>query len=320
MVPAERSILKAQFAGAVAMAGALCLLAGTAFRFVPTEAFPGALARILDSLSPWFLALALLAAAMAAALGVRRTGFGLGVLAGLALGQLALQHRALSLPLAPERAADIRVLFFNALGGNAAFGDRIVSAVLATDADIVVIAEGKAIYPALARLRAHYAFVSPCAFEACELVVATRIPPKRFWRLSLNPVWDNRYAVAEMHTAGGAEFHLAASHLAKPWLVGISEAELARLTAQYDWLPGPVVALGDFNAAPWSLGMRRLLRRTGLRALRVPLPTWPARAGALGVPIDHVLVRDGARVVRVQPFGAGLNSNHRGFVADIALP
>lgn len=320
MTPGKGPILKAQLAGAAVLTAALCLLAGIVFRFVPTETFPGALARLLDSLSPWFLAFALLAAGLSAGLGARRAGFGLIALTTLAFGQLALQHRALSLPLAPGRAVDLRVLFFNAREENAAYGDRIVSAVLESGADVVVIAEGEAIHPALARLREAYAFVSPCAVETCGLVVALRVPPERFWRLDLNPVWGKRYAVAELQTASGARVHLAASHLMKPWLTGITESELGRLSAQYDWLPGPVVAVGDFNAAPWSLGMRRLLRQTGLRALRVPLPTWPARAGALGIPIDHVLVRDGVRVVRVRVFGARLNSNHRGFVAEIALP
>ncbi len=252
------------------------------------------------------------------ALGARRLGALIGLGAILCGGQIVLEHRSLSLPTVPDRAADLRVLFFNALGGNAAYGYRIVEAALQEAPDVIVFAEAAAIYPALRKLKEHYTFVSPCSLEACEMVVATRKRPERFWRLSLNLVWDNRYAVAAL--GDETPVFVAASHIAKPWLVGISEGELARLAAQYDWLPGPVVALGDFNAAPWSLPMRRLMRQSGMRMLRWPHATWPARFGRLGLPIDHVLVRDGARVVRVRPFGAGLNSNHLGLVADIALP
>lgn len=312
--------LKANIAGALTLAATASLLAGGGARFVPAATPVGALARILDSLAPWFLALALLCALLALGLGLRRLGGVLAVLSLLCAGVLIRDHLRLSLPALPDRETDLRVLFFNALGENSPHGDRIVTAILAEDPDIVVIAEAEAIYPALKRLQAAYTFVSPCSFETCSLVVATRAAPLRFWRLSLNPAWDNRYAVAEIETGPGTSVFLAASHLMKPWLVGLAEVELARLMAQYDWLPGPVIAVGDFNMAPWSLPMRKLLKHTGMRAQRIPMPTWPAAFGPLGVPIDQVLVHEGARVVRAVPFGGALNSNHRGFIADIALP
>ena len=300
--------LKANSAGALALAAAAGLAFGTLPRLIPTTTPFGAMARMLDSLAPWLLVLTLICALVTMLLGLRR------------LGLLVRDHARVSLPAVPDRPVDLRVLFFNALGENAAWGDRIVSAILEQDPDVVTIAEPEAIYPALKRLREQFDFVSPCTFETCSLLVATRRQPRRFWRLSLNPAWENRYAVAELDTASGKRFFLAASHLMKPWLVGLSEVELARLKSQYDWLPGPVIAVGDFNAAPWSQPMQDLLNRTGMRTLRIPVPTWPAAFGPLGVPIDHVLVHEGARVVNARAFGAGLNSNHRGIVADIALP
>ena len=81
-----------------------------------------------------------------------------------------------------------------------------------------------------------------------------------------------------------------------------------------------MVAVGDFNAAPWGKSVQNVLKSSGMKALRWPVPTWPAAAGSFGLPIDHVLVRGGARVVAVHPFGVALNSNHRGLMADISLP
>ncbi len=312
--------LKAYSAGALALTSAAGLAAGTLPRLIPTATPFGAMARMLDSLAPWFLVLALTGALLTMLCGLRRPGTALAVAALVCGGLLIRDHARVSLPLAPDRPAELRVLFFNALGENAAYGDRIVSAILNESPDVVAIAEPEAIYPALARLRAHFDFVSPCTFETCPLLVAARRQPLRFWRLSLNPAWENRYAVAELETGTGKGVFLAAGHLMKPWLVGLAEVELARLKSQYDWLPGPVVAVGDFNAAPWSRPMQELLTHTGLRALRRPVPTWPAAFGPLGVPIDHVLVHEGARVVHARPFGGALNSNHRGIVADIALP
>ena len=188
------------------------------------------------------------------------------------------------------------------------------------DPDVLVFAEASALYPSFPRLRETYGFVSPCSFEDCEILVASKRNPVRFWRLNLNPAWPERYAVTELETDGGKRFFLASSHLAKPWFSGLSEAEYARLSSQYDWLSGPTVAVGDFNAAPWALPMRQLLKKSGMRSQHWPLATWPVAAGRFGIPIDQVLVHNGARVVRIEPFGAGQNSNHRGFVVDIALP
>ena len=302
------------------MLACLCLLAGGVLRFVPPGTPISAVARVLDSLAPWFLALALARALSVIWLGLRRVGAGLAGLALASSVHLVWGHVALSLPRVPDTPADLRVVFFNVLGGNAAFSHRIVEAAIALDPDIIVFAEGTAVYPALPALRGAHAFVSPCDLDRCELLVATRAAPVRFWRLSLNAAWEDRYAVTEVETRTGKRVFVAASHLVKPWLDGVSEPEHARLAAQYDWLQGPVVAVGDFNAAPWSHPMQSLLERTGFHSLRRPFPSWPARAGRLGIPIDHLLVHNGARVVAITPFGDGFGSNHRGFYADIALP
>ena len=296
------------------------LAAGLVMRHVPTESPLGPLARILDSLAPGFLIAALVLAGAVALAGARWTG---GVLAAATLagaGFLWADHARLSLPRAPELAPDLRVLFWNMRQDNRAYADRAATAILEADPDVVVIAEGAAMQPALWRLRDAYDFVSPCPYEACQIVVATKAQPARFWRLSLNAVWPDRYAVVELGLPSGGRVFVAASQLLKPWLSGLSEAELARIKSQYDWLAGPVVAVGDFNAAPWSRPVTELLAHTGFRGLRRPVGTWPARAGAFGVPIDQVFVHGGARVVSAEPFGTALSSNHRGLLVEIALP
>ncbi len=311
---------KANAAGAFGMLAFLCLLAGTVLRFVPNETPASEIARILDSLSPWLLGLCLLLCVVTASLGARAIAFVLATACLLGAIELYWSHSKLSLPRISDQPHDVRVLFFNLLGKNAAWGRRIVDAAIEEDADILIFAEADAVYPALKRLRDTHAFVSPCPFEDCEVLVATKRAPKRFWRLSINEVWANRYAVSQITTLTGKDVFVVGNHLTKPWLSGITEAEHKRLAAQYDWLSGPVVAVGDFNSAPWSLPMRSLLKHTGFRALRHPLGTWPVAAGNWGVPIDQVLVHNGARVIDIRAFGGAFNSNHRGFVVDIALP
>ncbi|MEP1011928.1 MAG: endonuclease/exonuclease/phosphatase family protein [Paracoccaceae bacterium] len=316
----DRMNVKAQCSGALGMIALLCLIAGIGFRFVPNETPVSEIARIFDSLSPWVLAFGFFLCMILFGLGARVMAFVLSLAIVLGAAELTWSHRQLSLPRLPDQTHDLRVLFFNLLGKNAAWGRRIVDAAIEEDADILIFAEADAVYPALKRLRETHDFVSPCPYEDCEVLVATKRAPKRFWRLSINEVWDNRYAVSQLETNSGKSVFVVGNHLTKPWLSGITEAEHKRLAAQYDWLSGPVVAVGDFNSAPWSLPMRTLMEHTGFRAVRRPLGTWPVVAGNWGVPIDQVLVHNGARVVDMRAFGADFNSNHRGFVVDIVLP
>ncbi|MEP4639776.1 MAG: endonuclease/exonuclease/phosphatase family protein, partial [Yoonia sp.] len=203
---------------------------------------------------------------------------------------------------------------------NATFADRIATAVLEADADVVVFTEAVGIRDALPRLARHYEILTPCTLDACEIVVASRLPVRRHWYLSLNPAWEARYVVTELEAHGGQTFFVAASHLVKPWFSGVAEPEIGQLRGQYDWLGLPVLAVGDFNAAPWSRQMMTLMRQTGMKAPRRAPGTSPASAGCLSIPIDLALVHNGARLVSIAPFGDNLNSNHRGLLIDLALP
>ncbi len=313
-------ILKDRMIGAIGLAALLALLIGTTARFIPSETPLGPLVRVFDSLAPALFVMAAGLAILVVLLGARRLG---GVLVAGALaasGWLYSDHRALSLPVLPDEPVDLRVLFFNVLYTNGAFGDRIVTAIFEEDPDVVVIAEAEAIYPALRRLQTRYAVHTPCAFDECGLLLATKMQPKRAWRLSLSEVFTPRYGVVEIVTETGKSAFVVGNHLVKPWLSGLSEPEHGMLAAQYDWLSGPVVVVGDFNAAPWSRPLQVLLDHTGFFALRRPPATWPVSAGRFGVPIDQVLVHGGARVVQAQRFGENLGSNHVGLVVDVALP
>ncbi|MEM9432647.1 MAG: endonuclease/exonuclease/phosphatase family protein [Pseudomonadota bacterium] len=313
-------MLRAKFAGAFALMALLLVVMAALAGSAPTASPVGPIARILDSLTPWMLALSLCFSLLAFGFGARWFAGALATLS-LAIGGWGyLEHRRLSLPALPDAQIDTRVMFFNVFYENRAFSDRIVTEILAHEPDVVVIAEAEAMQPSLGRLRENFAFVSECTNDNCELIIASKTVPIRSWKLRLNPVWQERYAVAELRASDGRPYFLSVAHLAKPWLSGVAEPELARVGAQFDWLPGPAVVVGDFNAAPWSLPIRELLHQTRFKGLRWPLGTWPARFGRFGVPIDQVLVHEGARVVSIAPVGAGLNSNHRGFVVDIALP
>jgi endonuclease/exonuclease/phosphatase (EEP) superfamily protein YafD len=317
--PPKRGLAaRAAFAGAAGALSAVALAGAAVSWAYPTGGVLGPLARVLDALAPALVLAGLVLALLALGLGLRRLGLLLVVVA-LAAGWVGVEaYRAVTAPPAAG-AADLRILFFNARYREARTGEAVVDAILQADADVVVVAEAQELGPAAARFDAAYGFVSPCNRAECEILVAVRRPVRRFWRLQLNPVWSDRYAVAELELETGERLFVSAVHLVKPWMSGLAEGELGQLQDQYAWFDGPVVAVGDFNMTPWNRPLRDLLAATGFRAVRGQFGTWPASAGTLGFPIDHVLVRDGVRVTSVLPFGRDLTSNHLGIVAELSL-
>lgn len=320
---------QARIAGATLAIAGLVTGVGALMRFVPIDHGLAPLARLLDSFAPWALVLGLLLSLLAWGVGGRASAVVLGLLAFGSILQLWVEHRQLSLPLLPTAQADLRLLFFNVQADNSQPGAEIIEAALVHQPDVMVFAEAAPIWAIQAQTPGYTALPCPPAGAAdpeapCELWIATQAPPLRHWQMQLNPIWTERYAVLELaapQTQSQPAF-VAVAHLAKPWLSGVAEAELARVIAQLSWFPAnqPVIVLGDFNAAPWSGPMRQLLRESRFRGLRQPPGTWPSGLGGLGLPIDQVLVRGGARVVQIRPFGAELGSNHRGLIVDIALP
>lgn len=91
--------------------------------------------------------------------------------------------------------------------------------------------------------------------------------------------------------------------------------ELATTVSQLD---GPVIVAGDFNATPYTPAFRAFAEEAGLASFGHFPPTYPNRLGDLGLPIDHVLVRD-ARLVELQALPS-IGSDHRPLSARILLP
>lgn len=304
--------------GVCASVAIVSLATGGLSSLCPIESGFSVIARFFDSVAPWLIGASLICAVLTITFGRQILGVGIAV-AALASG-LALQKSYLDLTVAPMPGLtpDVRVLFFNARWDNAANSDRIVTALIEAAPDIIAIAEGSAVAPSMDRLRAAYDFVSPCTIKKCELLIATNFDVVRFWQLALDP-WTERFAVLEFEMPGAGPVHLVASHLNKPWATEVARPALAQIAAQYNWLKGPVVAVGDFNMAPWSHPMRALMADTGFRGVRGQPASWPALLGRFGLPIDQILLREGIRAIRVTPFGDDLNSNHRGFIAELAV-
>jgi len=91
--------------------------------------------------------------------------------------------------------------------------------------------------------------------------------------------------------------------------------DLAELIAE---LEGPVIVAGDFNVTPYAPAFPLFLKASRTSTSRSFPATWPSMLGPLGIPIDHVLVRD-ARLTNLEAFPS-IGSDHSALKAEILLP
>ena len=123
----------------------------------------------------------------------------------------------------------------------------------------------------------------------------------------------------------GRPLHLVATHPMPPGealLAAERDRQLEWLAGEISALKGPVLLVGDLNAAPWSPVFRRFERASGLRDSargRSIRPTWPAPIPPLWIPIDHILHSPGL-AVRDYRVGASIRSDHLPVIVDFSWP
>lgn len=277
------------------------------------------IARMTESLGPQILVASLVPALLLAGLAHRRTA---ALLALLALAGLVWTGADYARMRAPAGArSDLTLLWFNLFFANRTPREELVAAIAGSGADVVMLAEAAPVARHLDALERRYPYRLGCdAVATCSVMILSRRPFERAEILGFDQLGESRLLHVRLAApAGGRPVDLLAVHLLKPWYLGLTGNERTRL----DWIlrryKGPLVMAGDFNAAPWSRRMRRLHATADLGFARWPVATWPAAAGAAGIPIDHLLVRGGAGIVATAPWGGDLGSNHRGLLARLDL-
>nr|WP_230978209.1 endonuclease/exonuclease/phosphatase family protein [Mangrovicoccus algicola] len=195
---------------------------------------------------------------------------------------------------------------------------RLVEALAASPADVIVLTEATPLQGSRALLETRFPVVLGCGGRRCDIMILLRDPAIGAQLLRMPSTGTERLAALRLPLPDGEELHVAAVHMLKPWYYGLSASDQWMVTHQAATAPGPLVVVGDFNAAPWSKRLRKITTRCGLDAPRRPVATWPARLGGAGIPIDLPLTRGGAVLRSASAWGgAALGSNHRGLLLDI---
>ena len=306
--------------GAIVFIAVSILVLAAGARFVPETAVLDAVARMADSLAFHLLAFVCGLAGVLWLLRVRIVAVTL-IAASIASGAWIVRDvRTYSAPWAEPSGSPLTLIFFNVLAEGPDRAPQVADTLIAADADVIIVSEASLLFREIDRLRDHFAAVSGCDdWPSCEVLILSRRSDISVNRdRSLSEFSNHRYAEISL-LLDGRPLTIVAAHLLKPWFSGFSWREHERLNRFLSRIEGPVVVTGDFNTAPWSYPLLRLLERRDLHTAPWPVATWPAWTRGFGVPIDQMLVGGGAELVSVSPYGEGLGSNHRGLVATVVI-
>jgi endonuclease/exonuclease/phosphatase (EEP) superfamily protein YafD len=283
-------------------------------------AWAGAWSLTLDGLTH-AAPLTALAAAIALACSAVRT-FRRETLALAAAGLIFNGALMLSSPQGLARAASagagetVSIVQFNAWQHNRS-PERSAEWVLRQDADFVLVEEGSRLPEFSARLAERYPFQVTCAPPSeCPVVIYAKSKPLQaqgYWQ----PGRPMPFARGRFEHAG-QPMDIVAVHMGWPLPAGRQAEQRRALHQVAAPLPaGSLILGGDFNAAPWSFGLRRLAGRLHLRRAEGLAWTWPAepfsrlrlRAPAPFLPIDHVFAGADWSLVKAQR-GPAIGSDH----------
>jgi endonuclease/exonuclease/phosphatase (EEP) superfamily protein YafD len=232
---------------------------------------------------------------------------------------------ASSAPALAESGSELKVVTFNVLNDNRANADEVRDFLIAQSADFIFLQESRGFVDALggpqaaaSQLGPSYPYRSGCEpGRRCSLLLLSKHPLRSVRRPDL-PLGYNRFVIAAADVRGRA-VTLVGVHLSKPLEGGLQERELALVGDILKDLPRPLILAGDFNAAPWSTALRRLLAKARLGYSYGYHPTWPVWAHWVGLPIDHVVV-DGLRAIEARTWPDAIGSNHLPVIAKMAAP
>jgi endonuclease/exonuclease/phosphatase (EEP) superfamily protein YafD len=245
-----------------------------------------------------------------------RTALGLGLASVAAINAAPLYSSLATMAVpVPGRTDTISIVSFNVFSRNTQL-EATSRWLAAQNADVIVLQEMTRLNrePIRLALAAAYPHVHDCGCN--DVVMFSRRPwiaaggqsrsaeqPALSW-LTLTDGNNRDLRVVGLH----------ASYMKNP----------GRYAAHYDWLlrnipkfGDRVILVGDFNAAPWSWQMRRLVVAAGLRRHGTYEASWPAPVPFLL--IDNVLATPDIKAVsfRTGPF---LGSDHLPVVATVAVP
>ena len=222
-----------------------------------------------------------------------------------------------------DKPSQLRVMSSNLLAGNINY-DAHVRFIKSVNPDVIVFQEytfdwQTALVPALE----DYAYrIEVPALHAFGNALFSKYPLKDIDTPAL--VNSSRKSVDGTIVFDGATLRVFGTHPPPPMSQRFYEdrnTHLQKLAAIASAYTEPMVVMGDLNITPWSSHFQSFINNANLfdgRRGQGILPTWPVEIPLLQIPIDHILLNRGVRVVSLQ-VSSDLESDHKAIWADIVL-
>jgi endonuclease/exonuclease/phosphatase (EEP) superfamily protein YafD len=183
--------------------------------------------------------------------------------------------------------------------------------------DVVVLQEIRPHHrPLLDRLRTAYPYQTRCEMNPdCGIAILSRYPFETRREVGGTAVTALEIAL----TVEGRKLVLVGAHVRRPFHGRAQSAEFRALTPIVSGLPANAVIVGDFNSVLWSPNMTRYVEASGVCAGNTTHATWPEWLGPLGIPIDHIFLKQGVRLLSIATLD-GTGSDHRALLATVGIP
>ncbi|MDZ4852568.1 MAG: endonuclease/exonuclease/phosphatase family protein [Pirellulaceae bacterium] len=237
----------------------------------------------------------------------------------LFFGWITEPWRLLPLRGAVQKQNSLKILSWNMLVGNQHF-DEIVDMIREENPDVVVLVEfSPKADQSLQKLKVDYPYCSWIpSWQGSGMALLSRHPSSKFRTLYPGGLWMPAIELELDRGTSGGTLSLLAVHTLSPNVGDAKRTEIRddQLMDIGRWARaklGPAIAVGDFNVSPWSPSFWRLLEIGSLKDsswYRGYLPSWPARFGRLGIPIDYALVSHDIEVLDRKNLYRDFHSDH----------
>lgn len=231
------------------------------------------------------------------------------------IGFRVLSADTCTVQMAASGKRAVRVMTLNIWGGNHDFA--AVERILAQHhPDILLLEELRPQHAALLRrLRVRYPNQVVCDVSPdCGVAVLSkyRIGPER-------SISDGHIMALEVRaTIEDHDLVLFATHMKRPFAGRGQSDQFEALTAEVAALPENSLVAGDFNSALWSANLSRYVKGAGVCACNLTHATWPEWLGPFGVPIDHIFLKPGVRLLGIATV-SGAGSDHKALMATVSV-
>lgn len=218
----------------------------------------------------------------------------------------------------------LRVLTFN-LHGHSTDLAALRQLIERENPDIVLLEEAPSGSAFIGDLKERYPFrLSEEGGVPLDLLLIARWKPVN-WSVDRSVAQFRSVLTARFCSLATGEhcFTLVGLHADQPFGEGArrQQGQLAIAQRQVAAAESAVLVMGDLNMTPWSRTFQSFVERTGLfdtTKARGISATWRSRSPLFGLPIDHILLGSGFKLVETW-IGEDLGSDHFPLFAELAF-